>query len=115
MKQPSKMHIEENPQHRRNPTRRETPRDRRQQTQPAQNLCHATRPHQSQRMRIMVRHDVQIKIRMPEVIDSAGHIKNGLNHQASPGGSRQHLLSISAATPAPITASEGSSGNTSSW
>jgi hypothetical protein len=49
----------------------------------------------------------------PEMVNPARDVEEGLGNQARSCSALQHLLSIIAATPAPITASDGSSGNIS--
>ena len=44
-------------------------------------LCHSAYAHQSLRVRIVIRHDVHIKWRMPEVVDTAQKIERCLRYK----------------------------------
>lgn len=78
------MYVEKNQQHGRDPKCGGTSSSRQEQAKTTTNLSQSTELHQGMRVRVMVGHDVDVKLFMPEMIDTADDVEDGLSDEAGP-------------------------------
>ncbi len=88
------MHVEKDNEHGANTERCRTSCRGHQQSDAAKDFRRSADPNQSIRVGVMVGHDTQVKTSMPEVIDAARHIEEGLEENTS-GNRRHERLSLS--------------------